>query len=136
MSDRLTRTDVIESLDRQGLLEAAAGPGVYALRVETPDSVEAVSRAFLDSVDATPRDGVVEQLTSDRVAYVGASQQVRDRVTDHADGEVRQATFLEAFAPVAVIDVWSHSQPFTAEYNHAVELSNAGWTCWMDGEVL
>ena len=129
-------TDLHQTLDDRGLLDAAHTGGTYALRVKTPDSVERVARAFLKVSDGTPPEHVIERLTADRVAYVGASKDVYSRLQDHAEAEVRQATFLRAFDPVEVVGVWPADEPFDAEYNRACALSNEGWCVWMDGEVL
>ena len=101
----LTQSTVNQTLDERGLLDAAHGKGCYAIRVKTPNDVESVARAFLSVSDVTPLDGFMERLTADRVAYVGASIDVYSRLMDHADGQVRKATFLQAFDAVDVIDV-------------------------------
>ena len=135
----LTQTTVNQILDDRGLLDDAHGKGTYALRVETPNDVESVARAFLSVSDATPLDGFMERLTADRVAYVGASIDVYSRLMDHADGQVRKATFLQAFDAVDVIDVWPTERgkdPFEQEYNRASELSRQGWVAYTDGLIL
>lgn len=123
-------------LDDRGLLDDAHGSGTYALEVETPDTVEGVARAFLKVADGTPTDHVCDRLTAQRVAYVGASKDVYSRLQDHAEAEVRQATFLEAFDAVDVVGVWPTDTPFQAEFNRAAALSREGWVAYTDGEVL
>ena len=135
----LIQSTVNQTLDERGLLDAAHGKGCYGLRVETPNDVESVARAFLSVSDITPPDAYLDRLTADRVAYVGASIDVYSRVMDHADGHVRKATFLQAFDAVDVIDVWPTERgkdPFEQEYNRASELSRQGWVVWTDGMVL
>ena len=135
----LTQSTVNQILDDRGLLDDSHGKGCYGLRVETPNDVESVARAFLSVSDVTPPDAYLDQLTADRVAYVGASIDVYSRLMDHADGQVRKATFLEAFDAVDVIDVWPTERgkdPFEQEYNRASELSRSGWVVWTDGMVL
>ena len=135
----LTQSTVNQTLDDRGLLDAAHGKGCYALRVNTPNDVESVARSFLSVSDVTPLDGFMERLTADRVAYVGASIDVYSRLMDHADGQVRKATLLQAFDAVDVIDVWPTERgkdPFEQEYNRASELSRQGWVVWTDGELL
>ena len=135
----LTQSTVNQTLDERGLLDAAHGKGCYALRVETPNDVESVARAFLSVSDVTPLDEFMERLTADRVAYVGASIDVYSRLMDHADGQVRKATFLQAFDAVDVIDVWPTERgkdPFEQEYNRASELSRLGWVAYTDGKIL
>lgn len=132
----LSPTDVHERLDRRGLLDAARGPGTYALQVKTPDDTDAVAAAFEGVSDVSPPEPTLSRLTADAVCYVGASGHVYDRLQDHAEGAVRQALFLSAFAPVSVVGVWPADNPFAEEYNRAVALSRDGWTCWQDGEVI
>jgi hypothetical protein len=134
---RLTPTDINETLDHRGLLADATGPGVYALRVATPDTVEAVARQWHEYVDAALPEGYAERLTADDVAYVGASMCVRDRLAEHARGDVRRATFLRAFPPVDVVGVWADPEPFvTAEHAHGRGLRADGWVVWTDGGLL
>ena len=135
----LTQTTVNQTLDERGLLDSAHGKGCYGLRVETPNDVESVARAFLSVSDVTPPDAYLDRLTADRVAYVGASIDVYSRIMDHADGQVRKATFLQAFDAVDVIDVWPTERgndPFEQEFNRASELSRQGWVVWTDGKIL
>lgn len=133
----LTPAEINETLDRRDALADATGPGVYALRVRTPDTVEAVARQWRTHVDAALPDGYAERLVADDVAYVGASMHVRDRLAEHARGDVRRATFLEAFDPVDVVGVWSDPEPFiTAERAHGLELRAADWVVWCDGRLL
>ena len=135
----LTQSTVNQILDERGLLDSAHGKGCYALRVNTPNDVESVARSFLSVSDVTPLDGFMERLTADRVAYVGASIDVYSRLMDHADGQVRKATFLQAFDAVDVINVWPTERgkdPFEQEYNRASELSRQGWVVWSDGSLF
>jgi len=132
----MTPTDMNEALDRQGLLDKSHGSGTYALAVDTPTDTEGVARAFREVSDAVPPDEVLDRLTADRVAYVGASGDGYGRLMDHAAGEVRKALFLRAFDVTGVVGVWPERDPFQHEYNRAVSLSNSGWTVWTDGEVL
>jgi hypothetical protein len=129
-------TEMHETLDTQGLLDDAQNSGTYALEVETPTDTESVARAFREVSDAVPTDEVLDRLTADRVAYVGASGDVYGRLMDHAAGEVRKALFLRAFNVTGVVGVWPERDPFQHEYNRAVSLSNEGWTVWTDGNVI
>jgi len=134
---RLTPAEINELLDCRGLLADATGPGVYALRVRTPDSTEAVARAFFAADVAEPPREALSRLTAEDVAYVGASMCVRDRLAEHARGDARRATFLRAFDPVDVVDVWPDPEPFTtAERAHGRGLRADGWVVWTDGRLL
>lgn len=134
----VTPTTLHEQLDARGLLDKAHGPGTYALRVETPDSREAVAREWRRDADVLPPDETLERLSGETVAYVGASKNVYERVMDHARGEVRQAALLRVFDVTGLVGVWpsDRDDPYSEEYNRAVYLSNHGWTVWCDGAVV
>ena len=135
----LTQSTVNQILEDRALLDDAHSKGCYGLRVETPNDVESIARAFLSVSDVTPPDAYLDRLTADRVAYVGASIDVYSRLMDHADGQVRKAMFLQALDAVDVVDVWPTERgkdPFEQEYNRASELSRSGWVVWTDGMVL
>ena len=125
----LTETDVTETLDQQ------RGPGVYALKVAVPDDIATVREQW-DSVCDVRHAQLKRLASAERVAYVGASESVYHRLCDHAAGEYRQATLLQAFPPTRIVDVWWHEHPDAHEYNRAVGLSESGWCCWTDGEVV
>jgi hypothetical protein len=129
MTDQLTETDVTKTLDQQ------RGPAVYALAVAVPDDIATVRERWDRVCDV--RHAQLKRLASaERVAYVGASESVYHRLCDHAAGESRQATLLQAFAPTRIIDVWWCDHPYAQEYSHAVELSQSGWCAYTDGEVV
>ena len=132
----MTPSKFNERLDTRGLLDTAAGPGTYALQVETPDDLDAVAQAFAQVSDAVPEEKTLDRLTSDHVAYVGASNNVYERLMDHAEGKVRQALLLRAFDVTDLVGVWADPEPLTAEYNRAVWVSQRGWTVWTDGTVV
>jgi len=133
----LTPTELHETLDERGLLEHAQGPATYGLKVDTPDTVDDVTAAFIEVCGHSPKGGVCEQIAqADRTAYVGASNYAYDRLEDHAEGIVRQATFLQAFELTNVIGVWPAEQPFEAEFNRAQMLALKGWRVWCDGDLI
>lgn len=133
----LTESAMTESLDARGLLAAARGPGVYALRCAVPDDAAAVREALGEVSDADPPEGYAERLAAaERVAYVGASGDVYDRLCDHAAGDVRKATFLRAFPPERVVDVWPHDDPWPCEHKRALKLARReGWLAWTNGQM-
>jgi len=94
-------------------------PGVYALVVQLPDSREAVEAAWSESYDTLP-DYVDRLVEADRAIYVGATGGVRDRINDHREGKVRQATLPHIFGVVDIYGAWYHDSTeaaFEAEYN-------------------
>jgi hypothetical protein len=135
----LTESGMSERLDRRGLLAASHGPGCYALAVAVPDNASDVTLAFRQVSDADLPDSYAERLArADRVAYVGASRDVYERLCDHAAGEKRKATFLAAFSPQRVVDVWPHDSPFTREFKRARTLvrGDSNRAAWANGEVF
>jgi hypothetical protein len=133
----LTETTLTERLDERGLLDAARGPGMYALAVMVPDTRAVVTGNWDATHDVRPPDDALDRLAAaDRVAYVGASSDVYHRLCEHVGGSTRQTAFLAAFDLEHVIDVWPHDDPFTAEYNRALRLERDGWRVWCDGDVL
>jgi hypothetical protein len=133
----LTPTAVHETLDERGLLDDAHRPGCYGLRVRTPSLTDEVAQSFREHSDVTPPEKIMDRLASaGRVAYVGASGNVYDRLQDHARGDVRKALFLRCFPPVDVVGVWPSEAPFESEFNRARALSEENWTVWTDGELL
>lgn len=126
----MNETDLTEDLDKRGLLTKAHNPGVYALRVEVPDSEQIVTDQWDAQYDVQPEDSALSRLAdAHKVAYVGASGNVYERLTDHAAGDVRKTAFLSVFPPTEVIDVWPSKDPFEKEYRRALRLTNDGWLC-------
>jgi len=139
MTGDFTPIQVHEALDVRGLLEDAHGPGCYALRLDVPASAEEAHRRWLSHYDAVPEgDALTEMAAAERVAYVGASGDVYDRLQDHAEAEVRKAGVLGPFPPQEVITVVPTDTPFEDEFRTARLLrdSGPGWLCWVNGEVV
>lgn len=125
-------------LDELGLLDAAHGPGTYALQVSVPNSVESVQRRYLAAKSHPLNDSMAARLAeSDTCLYVGRSGEVYDRIMDHVDGEVRRASFLEAFDVIDVRGIWSaDANDDVAERRRARLLSTPATCVWTDGELF
>jgi hypothetical protein len=135
----MNETTLTETLDRRGDLEAAQGPGTYALECDAPDNREAVARRWASISDTPLPDGYAARIAeAQTVAYVGASNNsVYHRLSDHVASDKRQATFLLAFPPVDVIDVWpSNGDAMTDEYNRARAVSDGTTVAWSDGRLF
>lgn len=135
----MNRTDLTETLDRRGLLADAHNSGTYAVECDAPGSLESVARRWAGISDQPLPDGYAARIAeADTVAYVGASNSsVYDRLRDHVDGDVRKATFLTAFPPVEVIDVWpSNGDAMTDEYNRARSVASGDTVAWSDGRLF
>ena len=127
-----------ERLDDLGVLDESHGSGCYALRVSVPNNVESVQRTWLDAIGAPLPDAYAEQLAdADTCLYVGRSGNVYDRIMDHADGQVRRASFIRAFGMADVHGVWpDDANTGVAERNRARSLSSATTCVWSDGELF
>jgi len=123
-----------------GQLDVSRGPGVYALEVAIPDNGEQIARYWHRYHDHAPQKAFFARLAAaESCLYVGASGNVYGRLCDHVAGEVRKASFLEAFPPTGLHSVWEQSDAdaaFSAEYNVARELATADTRVWTDGELL
>ena len=134
----MTPADAHKRLDELGVLDASHGPGIYALRVSVPSGVEAIQREWLDAIDAPLPDAYAEQLADGRMClYVGRSGNVYDRIMDHADGQVRRASFIRAFGMSDVYGVYPEDENSgVAERDRARSLSDATTVVWTDGELF
>jgi len=134
----MTPTETHERLDHLGVLDDAHSEGTYALEVDVPTGVEAVQRQYLAAKGHPLEDGMAARLAeSDTCLYVGRSGDCYSRIMDHVDGEVRRASFLEAFDPVDVRGVWPEdANDDVAERRRARELSGPATCVWSDGEVF
>ena len=134
----MTPTQANGRLDELGVLDESHGPGCYALRVSVPNGVEAVQRTWLDAIGAPLPEAYAEQLAdADTALYVGRSGDVYDRIMDHADGQVRRASFIRAFGMTDVHGVWPGDENTgVAERDRARGLSDADTVVWTDGELF
>jgi hypothetical protein len=125
-------------LDERGLLDDAHNSGTYALEVAVPDSVERVHRRYLDAKGHPLDDGMgLELAAAAEVVYVGRSGDVYGRLMDHVRGEVRRASFLEAFDVTDVRGVWGDDENSNlAERRRARSVSGPATAVWSDGVVF
>jgi hypothetical protein len=132
----MRETDLTEQLDERDLLDDARGPGVYAIECAVPDQYADVEEAWSNGHDAHPPDNTLERLAAARrVAYVGASTHVYDRLCEHI-GHTREASFVSTYPPRRVVTVWPHEDPFEAEHNRTIDLVRDDWTVWKDGGLF
>jgi len=134
----MTPTSCHERLDHLGVLDDAHSEGTYALEVDVPAGVERIQRGYMAAKGHPLEDGMAARLASvSDVLYVGRSGNVYDRIMDHVDGEVRRASFLEAFDVIDVRGVWPEDDnDGVAERRRARELSGPATCVWSDGEVF
>jgi len=61
---------------------------------------------------------------------------VYDRLTDHAEGKVRRASFVQAFGFTDVCGVWPGSATGVAERDRARAESDGKTCVWCDGALF
>lgn len=128
----MTPTEAHEQLDTNGWLGDSREAGVYALAVETPpDDPRAVFERWTASHDHAPQHVIDSLADAERLAYVGESGCVYDRLMDHCRGDVRQTALLRVFPPTEVLGV----EVDASEFNYAREWVGRGWAVWRDGMV-
>jgi len=134
----MTPTDLHGRLDERGLLDDAHNSGTYALEVAVPDSVERVHRRYLDAKGHPLDDGMgLELAAAAEVVYVGRSGDVYDRLMDHVRGQVRRASFLEAFDVTDVYGVYDEdANDGVDERNRARAIADGATVVWCDGELF
>ena len=134
----MTPVEAHTELEALETLAASQGPGTYAIVVAVPNGVESVQRTWLDAIDAPLPDAYAEQLAAaETCLYVGRSGDVYDRIMDHADGQVRRASFIRAFGMTDIHGVWPYdANTGVAERNRARSLSSATTCVWSDGELF
>lgn len=134
----MTPTTAHARLDDRGLLDASQNSATYALRVAVPDAVDHVQRQYLGAKGHPLDDELAVQLASaGRVLYVGRSGDAYDRIMDHARGDVRKASLLEAFAIEDVVGVWPDDDNTNlAERNRARALADATTVAYANGELF
>lgn len=136
MIDRLTPTAVTEWCDATTeRAEATRGPGAYAIRLRDPaDTPQAVRQTWESQFTAPLDAGFVERLAAaERFVYVGShGKSVYARLCEHAAGE-KSSTIMQAWPPVAVVDVWPRAEPVDVEWSYAVDVADETTAVWQDG---
>lgn len=135
----MNETDLNQTLEDWGELDAARGPGCYALEVAIPDRGEQIARYWHRHHDHAPEGFYRRLADAEQVLYVGAAKDVYERLCDHIAGEVRQATFLKAYPAVSLHSIWPKEVPeraFIEEQAVARALSGPATRVWTDGDLL
>lgn len=128
----MRESQVTQDLDERGLLDAARGPGCYALKLRVPEDLR---RRWRRHFDAEP-DNLDRLAAAPRALYVGAASDVYGRLCEHVAADVRRASVLRVCPPQRVVAVEPTSDPFEAEYSFARGFADATTTVWYDGEIL
>lgn len=136
----MNEADLTETLDRRGQLDAARGPGCYALEVEQPATVQQAINWWRNVRDVNPpNDALARIATAESILYVGAASNVYERLCDHVAADVRRAAFLSAFPVKSLHSLWpkdSAEVAFREETAVARALAGPERRVWTDGVLL
>lgn len=116
-----------QDLDERGLLDAARGPGCYALSLNVPEDLRRRWRRHFDAVPAN----LGWLADAPRAVYVGAASDVYGRLCEHVAADVRRASVLRLCPPQRVVAVEPTSNPVRGGV-----LVCPGVRGWRDGGVL
>lgn len=131
MTDRLTETELTETLDGDG-----QWPGVYALRLKTPpDDVPRVFDCWGAEFDAELAAADAMLLAEcEELLYVGShAQNVYRRMAQHCRGH-KASTIMSVWEPVAVAGYWP-ADAVQSEWTKANALAGGGTLVWRDGQI-
>lgn len=130
-------------LERHGLTPGDWNrPGCYALSLDTPDFAIRFAERWDDHYDVSAPSGLSSAIQGGYdIVYVGATAHLRDRLQDHADGDVRQAGVCAVCPPTGVVAVWPEDTAalaFERERRRAVAYREAhdGVAVVCNGEVV
>lgn len=138
----LSETQLTERLDERGMLADAQGPGCYALELRSYDwgasHIQEQFRRNCTDNPVSPATGVCRRIANaQRLAYVGQSHNVYQRLCQHVNGKIKQTAIMQLFPPRRVIDVWPCDNPDEKEFQAAVDLArdNPNAVVWSDGKL-
>jgi len=79
-------------------------PGVYILKLDSPGpSLHAHARRWYDEYQTVHSDHVGGLAGVDQLHYVGATNNLQERLEDHVQGEVYQSAWLDVYPPTELI---------------------------------
>lgn len=129
-------------LERHGLTPDTWGSaGCYALGLDTP-TLTTFRERWHRVYDISPPRSLIEAVDYDYPTfYVGATGNLRERLADHVNADVRKVKLLAVCPPTRVVAVWTHEDFDTAEEkerSHAYTLKEKHPTalCWVNGAVV
>jgi len=81
-------------------------PGIYVLKLDTPGpSLHAHARRWYDEYQTVHPDGVGGLAGTERLLYVGATNNLQERLEEHVQGEYRTSAWLDVYAPTELVQV-------------------------------
>jgi hypothetical protein len=134
----MTPTSVRDDLEALGAVADADESGCYALRVAVPDAADRVAHRYGETHGTPlPAEMAVPLAEARRALYVGATgRPIRERLAEHARGDVRRASLVEVFDAEAVVGVYPGAHSGVAERDRARALSDGATRVWCDGDVF
>lgn len=108
-------------------LSDAHQPGVYALKLSTPDSRDVVEERWARQYEVGVPEWVWHAVDHPTVLYVGAAKNVLERIHEHLDSPNRSASLCHVCPIHSVWDVWwfaDADRAFERESGIAMEISN------------
>jgi len=78
---------------------------VYSLELDTPPTWPHVVEQWHAKYEETP-DWLREAWDSERILYVGAANDITERLERHAERDVRKAAIMAVYPPVEVAEIW------------------------------
>jgi predicted GIY-YIG superfamily endonuclease len=92
------RTIPTEQLLQQ--TDAPTKPGVYILKLDSPGpSLHAHARRWWGEYQTVHPDGVGGLAGAERLLYVGATNNLQERLEEHVQGEYRTSAWLDVYPP-------------------------------------
>ena len=107
-------------------LSDAQNPGVYAVKLSTPDDWDVVIERWDEHFDPDAPDWLREAFESHVVVYVGAAKNVSERLHTHLQNPNNSTAIARVFPLHSLWDVWpfdSADEAFTRESGIALDLS-------------
>jgi len=79
-------------------------PGVYILKLDNPGtSLHAHARRWYDEYQTVHPDNVGGLGGTERLLYVGATNNLQGRLEDHVQGEYRTSAWLDVYPPTELV---------------------------------
>jgi hypothetical protein len=79
-------------------------PGIYVLELDCPgSSLHAHARRWYREYQTVHPDGVGGLAGTERLLYVGATNNLQERLEDHVQGEYRTSAWLDVYPPTELV---------------------------------
>jgi len=79
-------------------------PGIYVLELDSSGpSLHAHARRWYDEYQTVHPDGVGGLAGTERLLYVGATNNLQERLEEHVQGEYRTSAWLDVYPPTELV---------------------------------